>query len=258
MHPLSLTLTGFTGIRDGMARETLALDFAALATGAQLVALVGPNGRGKTTILDNMTPYPVMPSKAGPDGLGAFSYYDEVYLPVSRKELVWEMNGLHYLSQIVIRLNGKRRTEAYLHVDHGSGWQPAALPGGTVSDGRMASYLECVEAIAGPAATFFTTAFSAQNRRQLSHYRNAEIKALLGDLLGLERVRAKGAQAAETARLLRHRLGEWQHERALLQQQMDAGSAALERLRASASQTVSLEQRRQTVLAAIDERKNML
>ena len=32
------------------------LDLEALAAGAQLVALVGPNGSGKTTIIDNAHP----------------------------------------------------------------------------------------------------------------------------------------------------------------------------------------------------------
>lgn len=215
MRPLSLTLTGLIGIRDGMNKESLTLDFEHLTAGAQLVAIVGPNGRGKTTVLDNMTPYPTMPSKAGVDGLGSFSYYDEVYLPVNRKELLWEMGKQRYRTQIIIRLNGKRRSEAYLHQLCAGTWQPVQLPDGTLSDGRMESYQRCVEDIVGPATTFFTTAFSAQNRRQLAHYRNAEIKALLGDLLGLERVRTKGLQAAETTKLLRCGLSRLQQERRL-------------------------------------------
>lgn len=117
MRPISLTLTGFIGIRDGMNIETLTLDFERMTAGAQLVPIVGPNGRGKTTVLDNMTPYATMPSKAGADGLGGFSYYDEVYLPVNRKELVWEMGKQRCRTQIIIRLNGKRRSEAYRHED---------------------------------------------------------------------------------------------------------------------------------------------
>ena len=120
MIPLSLTLTGFKGIRDGLGRETISINFADLTQGAELVAITGRNGRGKSTILDNMTPYPVMPSKAGLDGLGAFSYYEEVYLPENFKELTWELDGLLYRSQLVIRDQGKRKTEAYLH-EHRAG-----------------------------------------------------------------------------------------------------------------------------------------
>lgn len=258
MRPLSLTLTGFIGIRDGMNRETLTLDFERLTAGAQLVAIVGPNGRGKTTVLDNMTPYPTMPSKAGADGLGSFSFYDEVYLPVNRKELLWEMGGRQYRTQIIIRLNGKRRSEAYLHQLCADTWQPVQLPDGTVSDGRMESYQRCVEDIVGPAATFFTTAFSAQNRRQLAHYRNAEIKVLLSDLLGLERVRTKGLQAAETAKLLRCGLSGLQQERRLLQQQIDDHHALSRQLAMPDGALDTLKCRRQAALAALDEAKNYL
>lgn len=258
MRPLSLTLTGFIGIRDGMNKETLTLDFDRLTAGAQLVAIVGPNGRGKTTVLDNMTPYATMPSKAGADGLGSFSYYDEVYLPVNRKELLWEMGGQRYRTQIIIRLNGKRRSEAYLHQFRAGAWQPVQLPDGTVSDGRMESYQRCIEEIIGPAATFFTTAFSAQNRRQLAHYRNAEIKILLSDLLGLERVRTKGLQAAETAKLLRSGLSGLQQERRLLQQQIDDIHALSRQLAMPDGTLDTLQCRRQAALAALDEAKNYL
>ena len=56
MQPLKLTLRGFRGIRDGLGRDELTLDFSTLAGEAQLVAIAGSNGRGKSTILDNMTP----------------------------------------------------------------------------------------------------------------------------------------------------------------------------------------------------------
>ena len=78
MKPISLTLKGFRGIRDGLGRDVIELDFEQLAGDAKLVAIVGRNGRGKTTIMDNMTPFPIMPSRAGADGLGSFSYYDQV------------------------------------------------------------------------------------------------------------------------------------------------------------------------------------
>ena len=258
MRPLSLTLTGFIGIRDGMNRETLTLDFERLTAGAQLVAIVGPNGRGKTTVLDNMTPFATMPSKAGADGLGSFSYYDEVYLPVNRKELLWEMAGRQYRTQIIIRLNGKRRSEAYLHQLCDGTWQPVQLPDGSLSDGRMESYQRCVEDIVGPAATFFTTAFSAQNRRQLAHYRNAEIKVLLSDLLGLERVRAKGLQAAETAKLLRCGLSGLQQERRLLLQQIDDNHEISRQLSMPDGALETLQRGRQAALAALDAKKNTL
>src|SRR5437868_6082231 len=101
------------------------------------------------------------------------------------------------------RLNGKKKTEAFLRVRRGDSWQPMRLDDGTVSDGKLDTYVQCVERILGSAETFFTSVFVAQGRRQLSAYKNGEIKTLLADLLGLEEIRALGAKALETAKLLK-------------------------------------------------------
>ena len=185
MQPLSLTLKGFRGIRDGLGRDVLTLDFERLADGAELVAIAGANGRGKTTVMDNMHPYLTMPSRAAVAGPGGFSYYDHVCLPENEKNLIWAHDGRSYRSQVVIRVNGRRKTEAFLLrlADDGA-WKPMVLDDGTVSDGKVGTYTRCVEAICGSADTFFTSVFSAQGKRQLSAYRNAEIKTLLADLLG--------------------------------------------------------------------------
>lgn len=245
MTPLSLALTGFKGIRDGLGRETIRIDFAALTQGAELVAITGRNGRGKSTILDNMIPYPVMPSKAGGDGLGAFSYYDETFLPESEKELIWAMGDVRYRSHIVIRDQGKRKTEAYLHTYRDDRWHPVRLEDGTVSDGRMETYLRCVESIAGSCATFLTTAFSAQNRRQLAAYRNAEIKSLLADLLGLDEIRAQGERAIETLRLLRAGLLGLRQVRTNQQAERDRLDAQLRHLDGSTKQLARARENRQ-------------
>ena len=55
-RPIALTLTGFKGIRSGLGRDTLRLDVQALAGDATLVAIAGANGRGKTTVMDNLHP----------------------------------------------------------------------------------------------------------------------------------------------------------------------------------------------------------
>jgi DNA repair protein SbcC/Rad50 len=255
MTPISLTLTGFKGIRDGLGRETVSLNFAELAQGAELIAITGLNGRGKSTILDNMTPYPVMPSKAGVDGMGAFSYYDEVYLPENHKELIWEMSGVRYRSQIVIRDQGKRKTEAYLHAYRDGRWKPAHLSDGTVSDGRMETYQRCVDGIAGGCSTFLTTAFSAQNRRQLAAYRNAEIKCLLADLLGLDRIRHISEQANETLRLLRTGLLTLRQSRANQQAECENLVAQLTSLASADKQLVLARQNKQIANDRLEARR---
>ena len=207
MKPISLRLVGFSGIRAGLGRDELTLDLAQVARDAKLVALAGPNGIGKTTVMDNLTPYRVMPSRAGGDALGAFSYYEHLCLPEAVKDLRWEHHGELYRSQLVLRQNGKRKSEAYLHIWRDGAWAPVRLDDGTVSDGKSETYDQCVEAILGSAATFFTSVFAAQGRRPLSSYRNAEVKTLLADLLGLDDIREMGREAAEVAKLLRAGLG---------------------------------------------------
>jgi hypothetical protein len=56
MQPLSLRLRGFRGIRDGLGLDELTLDLERLADGAALVAIAGANGRGKSTVMDNLHP----------------------------------------------------------------------------------------------------------------------------------------------------------------------------------------------------------
>ena len=74
MQLLSLTLKGFRGIRDGLGLDALTLDFEALCDGAELVAIAGANGRGKTTVLDNMHPYLTRPSRASAAALSAAAF----------------------------------------------------------------------------------------------------------------------------------------------------------------------------------------
>jgi len=258
MKPISLTLKGFRGIRDGLGREVLRLDFEQLAGDAQLIAFVGKNGRGKSTVMDNMTPYPLMPSRAGTDALGGFAYYEHVFLPESIKDLVWEHSGKRYRSQVVVRLNGKRRTEAYLHVLDAAEWRPVKLPNGTVSDGKLDTYLRCVEAILGSAQTFFTSVFSSQGRRQLSMYRNAEIKTLLADLLRLDDIRVLGAQALETAKLLRAGLATLRQERMMLQAEQEQLTAEIAQFGDTAQQLAAAQAQKAQSQHTLDAMKDVL
>ena len=229
MRPLLLTLKGFLGIRDGLGCDELTLDFESVVGDAQLVALAGANGRGKSTIMDSMHPYLTMPSRASAAGAGGFSYYDHVFLPENEKDLIWEHGGARYRSHLVIRLNGKRKTDAFLFAHDGVGWKPLGLEDGTIADGRVETYERCIEAICGSPETFFTSVFSAQGRRQLTAYKNAEIKLLLADLLGLHEIRSLGQKALETAKLLRAGLTAIRQEQAGLDVELQR--AELERAR---------------------------
>ena len=88
------------------------------------------------------------------------------------------------------------------------------------------------------ADTFFTSVFGAQGKRQLSDYRNGEIKTLLADLLAQDQIRELGAKASQTAKLpkaglvgdpagtRRHRRGRGKRQPAALAKAADAPARA--------------------------------
>jgi exonuclease SbcC len=210
MRPLKLTLEGFYGVRDGMRRESVTLDLETLPEG--LIALVGPNGAGKTTIMDNLHPYPIMPSHASMLSVDAFSYWDHICGTSALKELEWEHDGIRYRSTFSFRKPGKTGKAEYYLAWRGSdgAWHPVTLPDGTVSDGKAATYNRCVEAINGSLQSFFTSVFSAQNRRPLASYGAGEIKTLLAEMLGIENLKALSAKAGDVAKILGRALDEIQ------------------------------------------------
>ncbi len=204
MFPESLRLKGFRGIRDGMGRDEIVLDLTRLPADAALVALSGPNGRGKTTLMDNLHPYPVMPSRTTQDGLGRFSYYEHLCLPEAEKELIWRHEGRRFRSHLVFRVSGsKRKTEAFLLEWVDARWQPVSLADGTLSDGKMDTYTRCVVDILGSPEAFFTSVFAAQGRQPLSSYTSSAIKSLLAELLGHAAILKQAAAAGEVAKLLK-------------------------------------------------------
>ncbi|MFM0411261.1 SMC family ATPase [Paraburkholderia dipogonis] len=202
MRPLKLTLTGFIGVRDGMKRESVSLDLTSLPTG--LIALTGPNGAGKSTIMDNLHPYRIMPSRATKLSVDGFSYWDHLYGPHALKEFEWEHSGVHYRSSFAFRKPGKTGKAEYFLAwcDPSGTWQPMQTADGTVSDGKADTYDACVESVCGSLESFFTSVFSAQNRRPLASYGASEIKALLAELLHIDHLRTLAAKAGDVVKVL--------------------------------------------------------
>ncbi|MEX3937510.1 SMC family ATPase [Paraburkholderia phymatum] len=202
MRPLTLTLTGFIGVRDGMKRDSITLDLESLPNG--LIALTGPNGAGKSTLMDNLHPYRIMPSRATKLSVDGFSYWDHLYGVQALKEFEWEHGGVRYRSSFAFRKPGKTGKAEYFLAwrDADGKWQPMQTGDGIVSDGKAETYDLCVESVCGSLESFFTSVFSAQNRRPLASYGASEIKALLAELLHIDDLRTLSAQASEVAKVL--------------------------------------------------------
>lgn len=200
MQVLSIILRGFKGFRAGIGLEEISLDLSKLPCG--LVAVVGGNGMGKTTLLDNLHPFRLMPYKlrqAKEWTPNSFSYYDECYGEAC-KELVFIVNGVKYKSTILIDAD-KRKQEAYLYQevnsDFGLGatWEP-------LNDGKTRTYDAAVEKICGSPSLFFSSAFRAQDARQLSSYPRSEILSIVSELLNIDGIKAQGDKAREVVNAL--------------------------------------------------------
>lgn len=203
MRIKKLRLKGFAGIHSGQGRNEIDIDFERVVGDAQLVAITGPNGSGKTTIMDNLTPYRLMPSKTEKPTPSGFSYYDHMSAPTALKELEWEHEGQRYRTSITLKTSGRTREQkAYLHVWQDGGWKPVKLDG-LESDGKTDTYDECIVRLLGEPEVFFASQFSAQGKRSLASYTNGEIKTLMSGMLNLDSIRSMGARANQVAKLLR-------------------------------------------------------
>jgi DNA repair protein SbcC/Rad50 len=210
MKPIDLILKGFKGIASGRGKPEIHLDLRLIPGEAALVALVGDNGAGKTTIMDNLHPYRLMPSRSTSLSPGGFSYWDNVG-PDASKELIWEHDGKTYQSILTFRQTGKtQKQECYLLEDISGVFEPVILADGTQSDGKTTSYDKCIESILGSSEVYFVAAFAAQKRKTLSEMGATEIKLILSSVLGHEKYRELGAKAADVVKLLKVSLAEVQ------------------------------------------------
>ncbi|WP_343067083.1 AAA family ATPase [Hydrogenophaga aromaticivorans] len=253
MRPIRLTLNGFTGIASGRSKSSLTIDLdACVPAEAQLVAIFGPNGSGKTTIIDNLHPYRLMPSRANQPVPSAFSYYDHLVGGEGGKELVWEHQGVRYLSSLRFRSTAKtKKQEAFLFVYEADGstqpWCDQAT--GLKSDGKAENYDRCIEAVVGKPEVFFAAQFSAQGRTPIAAMTATEVKKLLADMLGMDRIAALAGKASEVAKLLKPRLSSVQDQAMrtrqsvpdvrVLQGSLDQALANLEGIEACMNQTAA-------------------
>jgi len=192
-----LILRGFKGLRAGIGLAEVCIDFSQLPGG--LIAIVGSNGSGKTTILDNCHPYRLMPykcRKAKDWTPGAFSFYDQCFGSDAMKELVFEMAGTTYKSLVLIDVQ-RRKQEAYLYRDDGAaGWFP-------LNDGKTKTYDEAVERVVGSPSLFFTSVFRSQGAKNLSDYSRGDIMGIISELLNVDHIKAQSDKARKVSDALK-------------------------------------------------------
>jgi exonuclease SbcC len=184
MKPLKLRLKGFKGIKSGMGLDEVTIDFADMQPG--ITVFDAPNGSGKTTILDNLHPFRVMPYRAGNSYKpSAFSYYENTEGD-AEKQFIFEMDGVVYRSLIKIDTDRKKQ-EAYLQEYYNGQFNAISSV-----DGKLDPYDKAIEEIVGSPELFFTSIFRAQNAKALSDYSKGDIKDLFIELLNINHLSAIG------------------------------------------------------------------
>ena len=166
MRLVRLKLRGAIGISKGLRLDEVEIDFNKFSNG--LIVMVGENGKGKTTIIENLHPYRRLISRDG-------NLADHFFLKDSYRKLDFIYNDTHYSSEIFID-GDTRKVEAYLREN-----------GHSLNDGKASSYDEIVEKVFGSPDLFFNSVFSAQKSMGLSELSAGKKRDLFYELLNLTR-----------------------------------------------------------------------
>lgn len=159
-------LRGAIGIQRGLGLDEISVDFSAIPPG--LVALVAPNGHGKTTLLENLQPFRTLVSREG-------SLWRHFSLKDSHRILTFEMGGATYTSRML--MNAVKGDGEYYLEKNGESLNP---------DGKTASYDAAVAALFGSELLFFRSMFKGQNALSFAKLKTAERRDLFAELIGLQ------------------------------------------------------------------------
>lgn len=191
MKLLNLKLTGFIGIAKGLGVEEIDLELSSLNG---LIALEGDNGKGKTTLLENMQPFRTLPSRKS-------TLKRHCYLKNSQKELSFAFNGSTYRTLVKMDPTTTIGDEGYIWKD-----------GESVVDGKVSNFDKYLVELLGSQNLFFNSIFCAQNSAKLSDMRPAELKALFAEFLRLDRYVAWEDTAKAAARIYSQAIGQAYNE----------------------------------------------
>lgn len=174
-----LILRGAIGIYKGLKVDEITIDFNNIAPG--IVALIGGNGKGKTTLIENLHPWPQMLTRSK-------KLQDQFRLKNSCRDLYFTdlKTGIKY--RALLEIDGKNKTgsiDYYLFQDIGNGFE--ALE--SIS-GRKEAYIEAIEKLFGSLTLYQKTAFitqkSTKSNPNLSASTKSEKKAIFSELAGLD------------------------------------------------------------------------
>lgn len=176
---LSLSLRGAIGLKD---YEQFDIDFRQYEQG--VLGLIGANGKGKSTILENCSPYPRLLTRSG-------SLRNHFYLKDSHRIVIYsDENGRLYKLTIQIAAHVKSgliRYFAETSDDLGVTWK--SVP---ECDGSLETYTKYVNDTFGSVEIYLRTAFFAKEQVKgvpdISSATKSERIALFSELIGTDNI----------------------------------------------------------------------
>ncbi len=183
-----LRLKGSKGIWKNQKKDEIDLDLEKYGPG--VIALIGKNGMGKTTIIENMHPWPRMLTRDG-------TVKSHFRLRDSERDLYFTdlKSGWKYRARIIINAaTASGSAEYWLYCDKGNGFEPVAG-----ISGRLDAYEEAIGSLFGSLEMYLRTAFVTQRPTKtapdISEATKGERKALFGELSGIDYLETHRASA---------------------------------------------------------------
>lgn len=166
MKNISMFIRGAIGIKKGLGLDEIEFD---LKDKVGLVALSGPNGKGKSTVLELMSLYRTLASRKG-------SLKHHFCLRDSRVEHKFIYDGDEY--HLIWKIDsGSDRSEAFIIVN-----------GESIVNGKTTEYDKYIHEKFGSKTLFYNSVFCAQGSSNLSTMTTGKIKELFVEFLRIERL----------------------------------------------------------------------
>ena len=175
-----IKIRGAIGIKKGLGLDEIEIDFEN-KTG--LIALSGPNGRAKTTILELMAPYRTFASRKG-----ALRHHFFLRDSIIERWYLFNGNKYHTVQKID---SGSDRSEAFIYLNNAEKSE---------TNGKNTEYDNYIIDLFGSQVLFYNSVFCAQGSDNFADMTTGEIKGLFVEFLRLDRLAAYEEQSKKAIR----------------------------------------------------------